>query len=126
MPSPHFSRCLIECWGGLTSTVPQPTAVIWAWLLARCGGSVGLVQGHVVWGFSCGPRVQKAALSSAAQAVRKTSVYGKADAIENLILRTLMRTWAPILNSFRRMVPHVASAKRVAARAMRRNALIRT
>jgi hypothetical protein len=28
--SPHFSRCLIECWGGLTSTAPQPTAVIWA------------------------------------------------------------------------------------------------
>ena len=46
--NPHFSRCLIECWGGLTSTVPQPTAVIWAWLLARCGGSVRLVQGHVV------------------------------------------------------------------------------
>ena len=29
-PNPHFSRCLIECCGGLTSTVPQPTAVIWA------------------------------------------------------------------------------------------------
>src|SRR5258705_2307720 len=24
-PSPHFSRCLIECCGGLTSTVSQPT-----------------------------------------------------------------------------------------------------
>ncbi len=32
----------------------------------------------------------------------------------------------PILSSFRRMVPHVASAKRVVARAMRRSALIRT
>src|ERR1700731_2875248 len=30
IPSPHFSRCLIERCGGLTSTVPQPTAVIWA------------------------------------------------------------------------------------------------
>src|SRR5437870_1829865 len=29
-----------------------------------------------------------------------------------------MRTWAPILNSFRRMVPHVALARRVAARAI--------
>jgi hypothetical protein len=28
--SPHFSCCLIERWGGLTSTEPQPTAVIWA------------------------------------------------------------------------------------------------
>ena len=28
--NPHFSRCLIECCGGLTSTVSQPTAVIWA------------------------------------------------------------------------------------------------
>src|SRR5258705_9154374 len=35
-------------------------------------GRIG--SGHVVWMFSCGPRVQRAALSSAAQAVRKTSV----------------------------------------------------
>jgi hypothetical protein len=41
---------------------------------------------------------------------------GKGEAI----LRTLIRTWATILNSFKRMVPHVASAKRVVARAMRR------
>src|SRR3981189_3951574 len=41
--SPHFSRCLIECCGGLTSTVPQPAAVIWARLRAplRRVGRIG-------------------------------------------------------------------------------------
>jgi hypothetical protein len=28
--SPHFSRCLLECCGKLTSAIPQPAAVIWA------------------------------------------------------------------------------------------------
>ena len=39
-----------------------------------------------------------------------------------LIRRTEMRTSAPILRNLRRMVPQVASAKAVSARAMRRNA----
>jgi hypothetical protein len=28
--NPHFSHCLIERRGGLTSTIPQAAAVIWA------------------------------------------------------------------------------------------------
>src|SRR5450631_512555 len=71
--NPHFSRFLIECCGELTPPIPQPTPVIGHDFSPAAAGRV--VRGdHETWMFSCGPRVQNAALSRAAQAVRKTSV----------------------------------------------------
>src|SRR5258705_2075255 len=68
-----------------------------------------------------------AARARAASARRRaarpqSSAAGHAEAIPTLIRRTEMRTSAPILRNLRRMVPQVASAKAVSARAMRRNA----
>ena len=51
---------------------------------------------------------------------------GKAEAMANLIRRTLRRTRAPIFNSFSRMVPQVASANWVWRSAIRRNSLSST
>src|SRR5438552_16378040 len=42
--SPHFSRYLIECGGGLTSGVPERSRAIWARLFARCSGLAGVVE----------------------------------------------------------------------------------
>src|SRR6195256_6078376 len=68
--NPHFSRPLIECCGGLTSTVPQPTAVIWARLLARLAGRSG-------WFRACGVDVLRWAEGSAGRAVERGPCYSK-------------------------------------------------
>src|SRR5258708_16891225 len=69
-------------------------------------------------GFSA--QLVSAAVESARWAVAKTALYGQPDAMASLMRRTLMVTRAPILNSLRRMVPQVASARSVVARARRR------
>ncbi len=53
---------------------------------------------------------QAAAVDKRTSASANASWNGQADAIASLIRRTLMRTWAPIFSSLRRMVPQVASA----------------
>ena len=60
---------------------------------------------------------QAIALRSRAWASANSSCHGQADAIAILIRRTLTRTSAPNFSSFRRMVPQVASANCVCARA---------
>src|SRR6516164_5433474 len=55
-----------------------------------------------------------------------TGATGQLDGIEILIRRTLTRTYAPILSSLRRIVPHVTFANGVWCRAIRRNAQSRT
>jgi hypothetical protein len=55
-----------------------------------------------------------------------TGATGQLDGIEILIRRTLARTYAPILSSLRRIVPHVTFANGVWCRAIRRNAQSRT
>jgi hypothetical protein len=73
--SPDFSRCLVERWGGLTSVVVRQGQSFGHGFLARCGELAGIIRRIMKLGcFPCGPRVQMAALSSAAHAVRKTSV----------------------------------------------------
>ena len=56
----------------------------------------------------------------------QTGAAGQLDGIEILIRRTLTRTYAPILSSLRRIVPHVTFANGVWCRASRRNAQSRT
>ena len=71
-------------------------------------------------------RSQAAASRSRVQAAAKTSRNGQAEASANLTRRTLMVTWAPIFSSLRRIVPQVAAASSVPARAMRRSAHMST
>src|SRR5262245_38468526 len=71
-------------------------------------------------------RSQAAACRSLVLAAAKTSRNGWAEASANLTRRTLTVTWAPILSSFRRMLPQVAFANSVPASAMRRSAHMRT
>jgi hypothetical protein len=72
--NPDISRYLTAGGGALSSATPQPAPVIWARRLARYGGLAVVSEDHEARMFSCGPRVQRAALSSAAHAARKTSV----------------------------------------------------
>src|ERR1700728_5509370 len=73
--SPDFSRCLVEGCGGLTSVVVEQGQSFGHGFLARCGELAGIIRRIMKLGcFPCGPGVQMAALSSAAHAVRKTSV----------------------------------------------------
>jgi hypothetical protein len=54
------------------------------------------------------------------------SIYGYPPAYEIQIFRTVIRTWAPILNSFKRIVSHCALAIVVPERPMRRKVCMRT
>jgi len=73
--NPDFSRCLVEGCGGLTSVVVEQGQSFGHGFLARCGELAGIIRRIMKLGcFPCGPGVQMAALSSAAHAVRKTSV----------------------------------------------------
>ena len=51
----------------------------------------------------------------------EVALMGQPEAIATLIRRTLIRTSAPILSSWMRIVPHVALANLVCCRAMRRS-----
>src|SRR5262245_40320617 len=69
--------------------------------VARCGAT----------GQAGEPRAAAATLRRRA-ARPQTAATGQLDAIANLMRRTLIRTKAPILSSWRRMVPQVAWANR--------------
>ena len=83
----------------------------------QAGAPVGAAAAAAV----CWP-VQKAERHRRRCARRYSDWYGNADAIATLIRRTLIRTWAPILNSARRSVPAAASANWVWRRPIRRSA----
>src|SRR6184192_592499 len=79
-------------------------------------------------GFACQTCAARAFAASARRraAWPQCSAAGQAEAMAILMRRTEMRTNAPILRNLRRMVPQVALANAVSARAMRRIAQIST
>ena len=72
-------------------------------------------------GFGSGGAVHNRACARA-----NSAALGQAEAIATLMLRTETRTWAPIFRSFNRILPQVASARRVYASPIRRKAQIST
>src|SRR5258706_10975048 len=92
----------------------------------RVSGGGGLGGCPVLFVGGRNERSQAAAARGRSQAAAKMSWDGHAEAKANLTPRTLTVTCAPIFNSFRRIVPHVADASCVPASAMRRRAHIRT
>src|SRR5580704_923744 len=75
--------------------------------------------GDAAWVTRCGGACQAGEARALAAAARRLAAQpqawaaGHADAIATLMRRTLTRTRAPILSSFRRMVPQVALANGV-------------
>src|SRR5260370_23399980 len=122
-----FFRFKVLRWGHATraaSLAQNGAGCVWVW--TRRDARRLSIALPVVSGGACGP-VQVVSMAQRTRwAVAKMALYGQPDAMANLIRRTLTVTRAPILNSLRRTVPQVASARSVVCKARRRRPLTRT
>src|SRR5215203_7094216 len=98
------------------------------WVVVFSSGPSGDAAVLARRSFACQTGAARAFAASARRraAWPQCSAAGQAEAMAILMRRTEMRTNAPILRNLRRMVPQVALAKAVSARAMRRIAQIST
>src|SRR5208282_600789 len=129
--SPHFSHYQLFgankiCFDGCSALAARDRGADGAGVIWFCGSpwAVGDAALLARRGGACQTGAARALAAAARRraAQPQSAAAGQADAMAILMRRTEIRTSAPIFNSLSLMVPQVASAKAVSARAMRRSA----
>src|SRR5208283_3399679 len=129
--NPHFSHYQLFgankiCFDGCSALAARDRGADGAGVIWFCGSpwAVGDAALLARRGGACQTGAARALAAAARRraAQPQSAAAGQADAMAILMRRTEIRTSAPIFNSLSLMVPQVASAKAVSARAMRRSA----